>query len=306
MTVCADLGQLPAKTGSYSDHWGVPKVGPSRIRRRERRSAERTALAAAGKVAAEKTAVEADAGKTFAEEVVAGKVAAKASDEEVADEKVAAEKAAAEKVSADKAAAERVVSKKVAAEKVAIEKVVGEKVAAEKVAAEKIAAENVAAEKVAAEKAIAEKEAAKASTSCCGSGRTVLPSSPPAAVKCCNCDGLMSPDHQCKSISPASEVKLGVKQPAPLPLCLYCCHEGSGDQPVHYFQRCLCDEIKCVCQCYCTESQVKVKRKHFPHRDCEVTPLSAEERAAAHAFASAQDFKFYSSYNSCTNTNCSE
>ena len=286
MTVCADLGQLPAKTGSYSDHWGVPKVGPSRIRRRERRSAERTALAAAGKVAAEKTAVEADAGKTFAEEVVAGKVAAKASDEEVADEKVAAEKAAAEKVSADKAAAEQV--------------------AAEKVAAEKIAAENVAAEKVAAEKAIAEKEAAKASTSCCGSGRTVLPSSPPAAVKCCNCDGLMSPDHQCKSISPASEVKLGVKQPAPLPLCLYCCHEGSGDQPVHYFQRCLCDEIKCVCQCYCTESQVKVKRKHFTHRDCEVTPLSAEERAAAHAFASAQDFKFYSSYNGCTNTNCSE
>ena len=84
VTVCADLGQLTAKTGHFSGCWGEPKEpkdGPSRVRRRERRAAMR---AAAENAAAENAAAE-----------------------KVAAEKVAAEKAAAEKAAAEKAAAEK-------------------------------------------------------------------------------------------------------------------------------------------------------------------------------------------------------
>ena len=118
-------------------------------------------------------------------------------------------------------------------------------------------------------------------------------------LNCVNCEGMMSPAHQCAS---ASEEK---EQPAPLPLCLYCCHLGSGDHPVHYEQRCLCSERKCICQCYCTETQVEVKRLHFtqPTWNAGWKPLTTEERAQAHTFASAQDLKFYRGQ-PCTNKHC--
>ena len=204
--------------------------------------------------------------------------------------KAEAEKAAAERVSAaEKRAAENAASEEAAAAmRIAAEKTVAEKVAAE-------SADSNAEEKVTADLI--------ATTSTRGNKVMLGTGSVNSATKCGNCEGLMSPDHQCDSTSPACEVKLA---PAPLPLCLYCCHQGSGDQPVHFFQRCLCEERVCVCQCYCTENQVEVKRKHSTHRDWEVTPLSAEKRAAAHAFASAQDKKFYGSYNGCTSTTCSD
>ena len=116
-------------------------------------------------------------------------------------------------------------------------------------------------------------------------------------LNCGNCEGVMSPAHQCAS---ASEEK---EQPAPLPLCLYCCHPGSGDHPVHYEQRCLCSEQKCICQCYCTETQLEVKRLHFTQPTCNAgwKPLTTEERAQAHTFA--QNLEFYCG-KPCTNELC--
>ena len=69
---------------------------------------------------------------------------------------------------------------------------------------------------------------------------------------CRNCDGTMSADHQCAdSKSPVSVVE---EQPPPLPLCHYCCHRGSGKDPVHYFLQCVCDDWPCTCWCYCTDA----------------------------------------------------
>ena len=214
-----------------------------------------------------------------------------------------AEKAAA-RSEAEKAVAKAETERATADCVSAAEKQKAEKAASDEAAAAmRIAAEKTAAEKVANESNAEGKATADtiATTSTCGNIVMSGTGSLNSATKCGNCEGLMSPDHQCDST--ASEVKLA---PAPLPLCLYCCHEGSGDQPVHFCLRCLCEERVCVCQCYCTERQVEVKRKHFTHRDWEVTQLSAEKRAAAHAFASAQDKKFYASYNGCTSTTCSE
>ena len=185
-------------------------------------------------------------------------------------EKAAAEKATAEKAAAEIAAAEKAATVKAAAEKVETDKAAAEK--AERAAAEKAAAERAAAEKTAAEKVAAKSEAEE-------SEMTATTSSSKQKFSSDNCV-------------------------APLPLCLYCCHHGSGDHLVHFDLRCLCSELKCVCQCYCTEKQVTVKRKYFTHRDWEVIPLTPEERAEAHAFAYAQDRKFYSSYNGCTNPRC--
>ena len=198
VTVCADLGRFTAKTRNFSDCWGVPKWSPSRVRRRERRIAERASLGAAVKVAAgEVTAEKADAEKATPEEVVAEKVAT----EEVVAEKVV-EKAIAEEVIADNAAAE------------------AEQGSAEKEAAGKDAAENKYAEKEAFEKEAAEKEAAvkedaEASTSLCGRKQQAM-------MPCWSCDEMFAtddegfiPEHFCAKTLPVHSPK-GVR-PGPKP-----------------------------------------------------------------------------------------
>ena len=89
-----------------SDHWGclLPKCGLSRVRRRERRAAERDTVAADEKVTAEKAAAEANPGKTIVEELEGYW--------ESTTEKVAAGKVSAENVAAEKVAAEKVNAKK--------------------------------------------------------------------------------------------------------------------------------------------------------------------------------------------------
>ena len=139
-----------------------------------------------------------------------------------------------------------------------------------------------------------------AKTVACQPTTSVMESSSALSLlNCGNCEGAMSPAHQCNSVSEEKE------QPAPLPLCHYCCHLGSGDHPVHFEQRCLCSELKCICQCYCTEIQVEVKRQHFtqPTWNAGWKPLTSEERAQAHAFASDQNLKIYRG-KSCTNNFC--
>ena len=76
------------------------------------------------------------------------------------------------------------------------------------------------------------------------------------AVSCQNCEQNMTPGHQCEP-PPTCD---------PLPVCHYCCHKGSGDHPVHYFQQCLCDDSPCSCLCYCTGAQLEHKHRVFPKR----------------------------------------
>ena len=123
----------PSSEGRSSDC--LKKANFSRVKRRLRRAAERTA-AAAEKNAAKKEAAE----MTVAKNEPA--------------EKAVAEKEAAERTVAEKEAAAKTVADK------EVDNVVTENEAAEKVAA---------AEKDAAKKEFAEKEVATASTSCCGS-----------------------------------------------------------------------------------------------------------------------------------------
>ena len=151
VTMCADLGPVGHNNVNLSDCRGVQSGSPSRVRRRERRAAERAAaeISAAVKVATERNA---------AEKAAAEKCAA----EKAATEKCDAEKAAAEKSAVEKAAAEKRAAEKAAAEKSAAEKAAAEKHAAEKAAAEKSAAEKAAAEKCATEKVAAEEAAFKA------------------------------------------------------------------------------------------------------------------------------------------------
>ena len=297
VTVCADLGRLTAKTGKFSDHWGVPKCSPSRVRRRERRTAERDAVAAAEKVAAEKAAAE-DARK------VVEKDAEKANTEEVDAKKVSAEKVAERKVAAENVAVEKVDAEKVSAGKVAAAKVTAEKVAAEEAATKKVIAEEIAAEKAASAKDTAQKHAFEASTSRHGSTQVLKVDEGSLRQSCRNCHGTMSADHQCAgSTSQASVVE---EQPPPLPLCHYCCHRGSGKDPVHYFLQCVCADWPCTCWCYCTSAQLEHKKLVFPAGfglpGYKVKTVNAEDRPKARALAEARTGKA----RPCDNPSCME
>ena len=134
----------------------------------------------------------------------------------------------------------------------------------------------------------------------------------PAKINCPNCDQEMQPLHQCedKSAVPVAsssscEMESQEGQPDTLPLCLYCCHLGSDDNPVHFFQRCLCSDDICSCRCYCTDSELKLKRLKFTHREWELNPLSDEQRAEAHLLALSLDFKHYDGI-PCKNKMCTE
>ena len=177
MTMSADLGQLTANTGKYTDCW-APRCSPSRVRRRERRATERVAVAAFGKVAAEKDAPE-----------------------KVVADKAAAEKFALGEVVAEKVAAEEKVALEVAAEKATTEEVVAEKIAAKKATAEKVAAE-IGQVKVDAEVDASSLTCDVAVTSCLGSQLATQ-------GNCWNCGGAVTSDHQC-GMSPvkAESVKL--------------------------------------------------------------------------------------------------
>ena len=168
----ADLGQWKASTGSFCpkvwDNGGphLPKVSPSRIRRREKRAAA---------------------------------VAAK----EAAEENVAAEQAAVESAAAEKAATESVDAAERAAEKANAEYATAEKVAEENAAAEKAATESAIAKKAAESAAtvpgsdisdqIASTSSRGSEILCCWNcSEEMTP-----GVKCGNCEEPMSSTHQC-------------------------------------------------------------------------------------------------------------
>ena len=199
----------PSSTGRSSDC--LKKANYSRVKRRLRRAAERTA-AAAEKDATEKTLAEKEAPVKAATDKEAAKVVA---------EKIGAENAAAEKVAKNEAAeknAEKATAKEVDADKVSAEKISAEKAVAKKVATEKVVAEKVAAGKATAKKELAVKESAAASTSSCGSEQR-------ASLPCWSCDKMFPvdnqgyiPEHLCAKDFPirSSPVKPGPSAPVVL------------------------------------------------------------------------------------------
>ena len=269
----ADLGPWRAHSDVLSLNvsclGGLQKASPSRQRRRERRAAQREA---ASESAVDETEV---IPKAAAENAIAKKTAS-------------AEKAVAAEVSA--AAVEAGVE---CAKKAAVKSAAAKTVKCS-------AAEQAAGFEKTSDKEVSESDATTSSLH--------------SKVQCCNCNMDMTPDHQCEL--PASEVVEhppplplcpvkstqgfevseivdksevnGVNLP-PLPLCHYCCHLGSGNNPVHYVLQCLCEDRVCSCQYYCSEEQLLHKRKFFPAGFTgSLLPASPGDRPKARTVAEAR------------------
>ena len=72
------------------------------------------------------------------------------------------------------------------------------------------------------------------------------------------------------------------EHPLPLPLCHYCCHRGSGDKPVHYYQQCLCRAKVCSCHCYCDEEQLEHRKLFFQDGfSGSMVPVALKDRPEA-------------------------
>ena len=131
----------------------------------------------------------------------------------------------------------------------------------------------------------------------CKEQSSVSPTPPMKVLATCqNCEGPMSPTHQCELNSP----------PAldPLPLCHYCCHRGTGNYPVHYFLQCICDDRECTCRCYCTGAQLEHKLEVFPVEFLGKSPVDALEVPRAKDIAEARVKKLANK--PCWNPSCVE
>ena len=132
------------------------------------------------------------------------------------------------------------------------------------------------------------------------------------AEKCWNCDKVFTPDHQCEVVaadlkSSASAIVNKVEElPPPLPLCLYCCHRGSGKTHVHYFMQCVCSDRVCTCWCYCTEAQLEHKKLVYPggfgRPGYPVKTVKSVDRPKAKDLAEARTFRL--SNKPCENPSC--
>ena len=98
--------------------------------------------------------------------------------------------------------------------------------------------------------------------------RIVFTPVPPERQSCLNCDAEMTLDHQCGVLVKEREVHEDAdvveEQLPPLPLCHFCCHRGRGEDPLHSFLQCICDDWPCTCWCFCTEAQLQHKELVFP------------------------------------------
>ena len=303
--VSADFGPASWNVDTVGAYPGTSggRASTSRVRRRQRRAAVRAA----------EDAKKADAEISSAEKETAVRAVA----EKAASERAAAEEAAL-KVAAEEAAvkadAEEAAEKVACAEKAAA---AAEKATARKEVSDELADLKQAEMTVAA---VMNSEAVP-STSC--NGRQVT-----AQESCWNCGGEMSVAHQCDisnttvdtaphvsaepplSRGAVSSSLLKAKMPGPsapiilkkpvkmfdrspiwtLPLCHYCCHRGSGDNPVHYVLQCLCEDKVCSsCQCYCSKEQLVHKKKFFPGGfSGSLVPVSPGDRPRARAMAEAR------------------
>ena len=133
------------------------------------------------------------------------------------------------------------------------------------------------------------------------------------ALSCQNCEGIFTTGHQCgdspappNTSSEEGAVNKVEELPPPLPLCLYCCHRGSGKNPVHYFMQCVCSDRDSTCWCYCTEAQSEHKKLVYPGGfGCPGYPVKTVkpmDRPKAKALAEARTFKL--SNRPCENPSC--
>ena len=90
----------------------------------------------------------------------------------------------------------------------------------------------------------------------------------------------------------------------PLPLCHYCCHRGTGNYPVHYFQQCICDDRECTCRCYCTGAQLEHKLEVFPVEFLGKSPVDTVDVPRAKDVAEARVKKLANK--PCWNPSCVE
>ena len=271
VNVSADFGPSSQCWSANSASLGGSSSN-SRQRRRLRRAAARTA-AATERNDAEKSEESAGAGEA-AEKV--------ATENAAADKAASVEMVVAANVSAGKDAAKKTLVEMTTAEKVAARSVTTSDDEAADRSAATVASEEVDAEK----KAVMEHDSVASTSchgkqlpewkSCwtCGgdmsgghqcetlvdtSGKSTPASTAPCeltALSCRNCEENFAPGHQCgdSTVPPATSFKgaaimLGKELPtpaAPLPLCLYCCHKGSGLHQVHYYVQCLCSDRVCT------------------------------------------------------------
>ena len=112
----------------------------------------------------------------------------------------------------------------------------------------------------------------------------------PVKPSCLNCKAEMTPKHQCEakcdvSVEKSTAILISGEAPAhahvPLPLCHYCCHKGSGQNPVHYSEQCLCTDKVCSCQCYCTDEQLKLKLQLYPSGSSVIVCVDVKDRPIA-------------------------
>ena len=160
--------------------------------------------------------------------------------------------------------------------------------AAEKVAEEKAAAEMVFAEKAATAEKIAEADTETVGEKCLFGETDTVASTSCIATKCLNCEAEMSAAHQCEvpPTPPPIACKVVKEQlPPPLPLCHYCCHRGSGDNPVHFYLQCLCMDKKCSCRCYCSVEQLKLRKQVYPDGYSDGNPVDPSDKPQAQAIA---------------------
>ena len=311
----ADLGPWRAHSDGLSPNMscfgGLQKASPSRQRRRVRRAAERVA-------SAECAVIESDAVvKAAAENAIAKKIAENSS---------AVEKDLVKSLIVNKAAEESAAAVKAGVKYV--------KKTAGKSADAKTEECPVAEQAAGAEKSsVKEVSDSVATTSCLHS-----------KVQCWNCNMDMTPAHQCElpasvvvehppplPLCPVKPTPVAGSNPPPsmvevsenvqknevaaghlppLPLCHYCCHLGSGDNPVHYFLQCLCADKVCNCQCYCSDVQLMHKKKFFPGGFTgSLLPVSPGDRPRAKAIAEARanklDFRGVPmASRPCDNENC--
>ena len=237
----ADLGPWRPATGEILPKYGdcVKPLSPSRLRRKERRAAERVSSAAAEVDAAEKTDAEATApGKAAEDAAAAVKVAGKV---------LTAEKAVDELVAAENAA------HGIAVENTATEVTVVEKAADEESSGSR---GSDAAEKVEDNATVVKGASEVASTSSCGKEQQT-------AETCWNCDQEMTFDHQCEV--PSVTVR---SRPSPSPFKCPPRTRRHGVSPP------ILERVKChVCACLGRETSMVIVGSTCP--SCGVTANSS-------------------------------
>ena len=245
MNFGADLGPWRPATGDFRPKFGeyVKPSSPSRLRRKDRRAAERERSAAVNTVAA---------GKAAAEVVAAEKADAEATSTGKAAEEVSAFVEVAGEVSTAEKAADKLVPAENAADDTAVEKTATEVTVVEKAAGD----ERDAAKKAENYASVVKAAAEVASTSSCGKEQRT-------AETCWNCDQEMTLDHQCEV--PSVTVR---SRPSPSPFKCPPRTRRHGVYPP------ILERVKChVCACLGRETSMVICGSTCP--SCGVTATSS-------------------------------